>query len=204
MRIAYVGLGLLCAAVVIFVLASRAGADRLTGLADRARADRLTGLANRARAREASSRALVRGARTGRYTAALMIDLNGLTQVNDMLGHRSGDLVLIEFARLLRRCVPPYGLPARLGGDQFAVVLPELGSAGKAYEIAGEIAAATSPVMIEGKLVTLACSIGVAVSGPGELTHDELVQRADLAMSRAKKLGPATRWAAFEQLLSAV
>jgi diguanylate cyclase (GGDEF)-like protein len=165
---------------------------------DRAVTDGLTGLANRSRIREASNRSLARDARTGRYSAALMIDLNGFKQVNDTLGHKSGDLVLVEFARLLRRCVPSGGLPARLGGDEFAVILSDLGAPEKAYEIAGEIAASIAPVMIEGRLVTPACSIGVAVSGPGELTHEELVHRADVAMYRAKKLGPDTRWAAWQ------
>jgi diguanylate cyclase (GGDEF)-like protein len=166
---------------------------------ERAVTDGLTGLANRARFRETSHRALARGARTGRYSAVLVIDMNGFKQINDTLGHKLGDLVLIEFARVLRLSVTSPGLPARLGGDEFAVALPDLESPEQAYEVAGRIAASVAPVIVDGKLVMMAASIGVAVSGPGELTHDALVHRADLAMYKAKRLAPETRWAAWRE-----
>jgi diguanylate cyclase (GGDEF)-like protein len=161
--------------------------------------DGLTGLANRARFREASHRALERGERSGRYAAVLVLDMNGFKQVNDTLGHKSGDLVLVAFADVLRRCVPAGGLPARLGGDEFAVVLPGLVSPEQAHEVAGRIAAEMTPVVIDGKLIDMAASIGVAVSAPGELTHDEIVHRADVAMYRAKRHAPRTRWAGWRE-----
>jgi diguanylate cyclase (GGDEF)-like protein len=166
---------------------------------ERAVTDGLTGLANRARFREASHRALARGARTGRHGAVLVIDMNGFKQVNDTLGHHLGDLVLVEFAKVLRRSVDSPGLPARLGGDEFAVALADLDSPEQAYEVAGRIAAAMAPVIVDGKLVMMAASIGVAVSGPGELTHDVLVHRADLAMYKAKQFAPETRWGAWRE-----
>jgi diguanylate cyclase (GGDEF)-like protein len=166
---------------------------------ERAVTDGLTGLANRGRFRETSQRALARGARTGRYSAVLVLDLNGFKQVNDTFGHKAGDLVLAEFAHLLRRAVPEPGLPARLGGDEFAVALSDLGSPEGAYEVAGRIAAAVAPVIVDGKLIDMAASIGVAVSGPGELTHDLLVHRADRAMYKAKQFAPETRWAAWRE-----
>ncbi|WP_433306977.1 diguanylate cyclase domain-containing protein [Actinoplanes sp. CA-030573] len=161
--------------------------------------DHLTGLANRSRFRATDARSLARAARTGRHSAVLVIDMNGFKEINDTLGHKAGDLVLIEFAALLRRCVPGPGLPCRLGGDEFAVVLPDLDDPGRAYEVAGRIAAELAPVVVAGRLVEMAASIGVAVSGPGELTHDEIVHRADLAMYRAKKHAPQTRWAAWQE-----
>jgi diguanylate cyclase (GGDEF)-like protein len=166
---------------------------------ERAVTDGLTGLANRARFRETSHRALARGARTGRYSGVLVIDMNGFKQVNDTLGHKLGDLVLVEFARVLRSAVASPGLPARLGGDEFAVALPELDSPEDAYEVAGRLAAAMGPVIVDGKLIQMAASVGVAVSGPGELTHDALVHRADLAMYKAKEFAPETRWAAWRE-----
>jgi diguanylate cyclase (GGDEF)-like protein len=168
---------------------------------ERAITDGLTGLANRGRFRSTSERSLAQGARTGRHSAVLVIDMNGFKEVNDTLGHQAGDLVLVAFAELLRGCVPATGLPARLGGDEFAVVLPDLTSPAQAYEIAGRIAGATAPIVIAGRLVTLAAGIGVAVSGPGELTHDEVVHRAGLAMYRAKRNGPQTRWATWQESL---
>ena len=161
--------------------------------------DGLTGLADQARFRAASRRSLARGARTGRHSAVLVIGLTELTQVNDTLGRPAGDRVLVAFAELLRGCVPAGGLPARLGGDEFAAVLPGLTHRAQAYEIAGRIAAATAPIVIAGRLVTPAAGIGVAVSAPGELTHDELVHRAGLAMDRARRNGPQTRWAAWPE-----
>ncbi|GIF16072.1 GGDEF domain-containing protein [Actinoplanes teichomyceticus] len=168
---------------------------------ERALTDGLTGLANRSRFRATSYRNLARDARAGRHSAVLVIDMNGFKQVNDTLGHKSGDLVLIEFAEVLKRCVPAPGLPCRMGGDEFSVVLTDLHFPEQAYEVAGRIAAALGPVAVDQRLITLAASIGVAVSGPGELTHDEIVHRADLAMYRAKALGPQTRWAVWQASL---
>ena len=163
--------------------------------------DHLTGLANRMRFRATDNRALARCARTGKHSAVLVLDMNGFKEVNDTLGHKSGDLVLVEFAEVLRRCVPAPGLPCRLGGDEFAVVLPSIEHAGDAYEVAGRIAAEMGPVVVDGKLICMAASIGVAVSAPGELTHDEIVHRADLAMYKAKRHAPETRWAAWQPSL---
>jgi diguanylate cyclase (GGDEF)-like protein len=166
---------------------------------ERAVTDTLTGLPNRHRFRASSHRSLARGARSGRYSAILVIDMNGFKEVNDTLGHKSGDLVLVAFAELLRRCVPAGGLPARLGGDEFAVVLPDLSGPEQAYDVAGRIAGEVHPVVIDGKLIMMAASIGVAVSAPGELTHDEIVHRADTAMYQAKKLAPQTRWTPWRE-----
>ncbi|MFC7529639.1 GGDEF domain-containing protein [Actinoplanes sp. GCM10030250] len=167
----------------------------------RIRTDRLTGLAGRGAFQAASYRSLARNARTGQSTAILMIDVNGFKEINETLGRRSGDQVLVAFAEVLRQCVRLPGLACRLGGDEFAVVLPETKSFAQAYDVAGRIAAALGPVAVEGRLITLAAAIGVAVAGPGELTHDELVHRARLAMYRAKSLGPDTRWAVWQEPL---
>ena len=169
------------------------------GTDGRAVTDGLTGLAGRARFHEGSQRALAHGARAGRHTAVLVVDLNDFHGVNDTLGHRSGDRVLVAVAEALRRSVPPGALPCRLGGDEFAVVVGDLGFAEQAYDVAGRIVAALAPVVIDGRLVPLAASIGVAVSAPGELTHDRLAHRAGLAMLRAKRLGPRTRWAVWQE-----
>lgn len=188
-----VGGSLLCLAVLLRQALVQRESD------ERAVTDSLTGLANRSRVRAWSNRALTRGARSGRHSAILVIDMNGFKEVNDTLGHHYGDLVLVAFADVLRQCVPAPGMPARLGGDEFAAVLPDLEFPEEAYEVAGRLAATLAPMVIGGQLITLAASIGVAVSGPGELTHDQLVHRADLAMYQAKKRGPQTRWAAWQE-----
>jgi diguanylate cyclase (GGDEF)-like protein len=166
---------------------------------ERAVTDGLTGLANRSRFRATSNRALARSVRTGLHTAVLVIDMNGFKEVNDTLGHKSGDLVLVEFAEVLRRCVPASGLACRLGGDEFAVVLADLEQPERAYAVAAAIVAGMGPVVIEGKLITMAASIGTAVSRPGELTHDEIVHRADTAMYQAKRLGTDSHWVGWQE-----
>ncbi len=162
--------------------------------AGRAGADGLTGLAGRARFREVSGGLLARGHRT----AILSVDVNDFHKINEAFGHRAGDRVLIEFAGVLSTCVPRQALAARVGDDEFAVVLTGIDTPEQAYEVAGRLAAALGPVLIDGRLVPLGAGIGVAVSGPGELTLDELTHRAGLAMRKAKSLGPDTRWAIWQ------
>jgi diguanylate cyclase (GGDEF)-like protein len=187
--------------LVVSVVALLIALSAAVAVARLSRHDRLTGLGNHSRFRQVSQRAISRGARTGRHMAILVIDMNGFQEIDDTLGHKSGERVLAEFAEVLRRCVPASGLPARLGGDEFAVVLPEIKNPEEAYEVAGRIAASLGPVAVDGRLITLAAGIGVAVAAPGELTHDEIVHRADLAMYKAKSLGPQTRWAIWQESL---
>ncbi|GGN62577.1 hypothetical protein GCM10010112_20920 [Actinoplanes lobatus] len=184
------GLALAGAALSGLVLYRQTVAQRESGLTDG-----LTGLGSRGMFRQASNRA------RDRRMGVLLIDLNGFKEINDILGHESGDRVLVAFAEVLRRCVQRPNLSFRLGGDAFAVVLPDVARPEDAYEVAGRIAAALGTIAVDGRLVTLAASIGVAVTGPGELTHDEIVHRAGLAMRRAKSLGPDTRWAIWQEQL---
>jgi diguanylate cyclase (GGDEF)-like protein len=168
---------------------------------ERAVTDGLTGLANRIRFRETAQRAVTRGARSGRHTAIMVLDMNSFKQVNDTLGHKSGDLVLVKFAEVLRGRIPHAGLLARVGGDEFAVLLPDLDDPHHAYEVAAHITAGLTPVVIEDKLIAISASIGVAVSAPGELSYDDIVHRADLAMYQAKQDGPDARWMAWHHSL---
>lgn len=145
-------------------------------------------LAGPDRLRHVSQRSLS----TGRRTAMLVIGVHGVPETGDAR-------ILPEFTAVLRRCVPRTALPAHLGGAEFAVALPEINFPEEAYEVAGRLAAALGPIVADGHLVTLAAAIGVAVAEPAELTHDELVHRATLAMHRAKALGPDTRWAVWQE-----
>ena len=154
--------------------------------------DALTGLANRARLHLVLARALERGVRTQRRTAVLLIDLNGFKQVNDTLGHRTGDGLLIAVAETMRRCVRGDDLIGRLGGDEFAVVLPSLepsfDGADSPVAVARRITQAlTEPLVIDGATLHVSASIGVAVTEPGALTSDALLHQADVAMYRAKR-----------------
>ncbi|MFI5935042.1 putative bifunctional diguanylate cyclase/phosphodiesterase [Actinoplanes sp. NPDC051494] len=160
--------------------------------------DGLTGLPNRSRLRELLVQALERDARDGRSTAVLLLDMNDFKQVNDTRGHKAGDQLLAGFARILRDAILGADSAGRLGGDEFAVVLHDIGSEGNAEAVARRIAAGTAePIMIDGIPVRASASIGIALSGPGEMTADELMHRADVAMYHAKRRGGDTRWACY-------
>jgi diguanylate cyclase (GGDEF)-like protein len=167
---------------------------------DLAATDPLTGLANRGRLHEVLARSLERAARSGRVTGVLVVDMNGFKQVNDTLGHLAGDRLLVAFAEATRGAVAGRGLVGRQGGDEFAVVLSAISGVHDAVTVARQLVAALEPpVLIDGVAVQPAASIGVATCGPGELTPDELLHRADVAMYTVKKRGPATGWAVWGQ-----
>jgi len=150
--------------------------------------DPLTGLVNRKRLQDTLSLALTRGARSGQRVAAMLVDMNGFKQINDTLGHEAGDQLLVAFGQILRRNVLGADVVGRLGGDEFAVVLHNIGSAANAVAVAERIAAdMRHPVLLGDTPVQPSASIGIAIADPGELSPDELMHRADLAMYRAKK-----------------
>jgi diguanylate cyclase (GGDEF)-like protein len=149
--------------------------------------DGLTGLANRARLHDALSLALVRGAGSGYTTGVLMIDLNGFKQINDTLGHEAGDKLLIAFGEMVRRSILGSDIAGRLGGDEFAVVLNDIGTAHNAEAVAQRIVHETTQrIMLGDTVVQVRSSIGIALSGPGELGVDEVLHHADVAMYQAK------------------
>ena len=149
--------------------------------------DALTGLANRTRLHQALSLALARGVRAGHTTGVLLTDLNGFKQINDTLGHEAGDKLLVAFGEMLRRSILGADVAGRLGGDEFAVVLHNIGTPANAEAVVRRILdEAAAPVMVGDTVLQIRGSIGIALSGPGELGLDELVHRADVAMYQAK------------------
>jgi diguanylate cyclase (GGDEF)-like protein len=118
----------------------------------------------------------------------MLVDMNGFKQINDTLGHEAGDQLLVAFGQILRRNVLGADVVGRLGGDEFAVVLHNIGSEANVVAVAERIAAdMRHPVLLGDTPVQPSASIGIAVAGPGELSPDELMHRADLAMYRAKR-----------------
>jgi diguanylate cyclase (GGDEF)-like protein len=171
--------------------------------------DGLTGLANRSRVHEALTGALARGERSGLSTAVLLLDVNGLKQVNDTLGQEAGDRLLAEFGEMMRRSVLGGDLVGRLGGDEFAVVLHDIGRVDHAVAVARRIAAATQQPIPFGdgdQTLRATASIGVALGGPGECTTDELLHRADLARFQAKhqagRRAGGTRWECWDRSMT--
>jgi diguanylate cyclase (GGDEF)-like protein len=149
--------------------------------------DTLTGLANRRHFYDRLSLALARSARNRQAVAVLLIDMNGFKHVNDTMGHNAGDQLLVAFGKTLQRNVLGMDVVGRLGGDEFAVVLHNVGSVDNARAVVERIVAdMQTPIMIDDSLLQPQASIGIAQSGPGHLTAEELLRRADAAMYEAK------------------
>ena len=151
--------------------------------------DPLTGLANRARFAQFLEEAEARVARDAREVAVLFIDLDGFKVVNDTLGHEAGDEVLVAIADRLRQLVRDADVAARIGGDEFAVLLNELTGMGQAHAVAVRLVDHLSAaIRTRGTEFVVRASVGLAPVAAG-LSHEEILNRADLAMYAAKRQG---------------
>ena len=159
--------------------------------------DPLTGLANRVLFREHVERALARQPRRRTRTALLFLDLDDFKVVNDSLGHRAGDRLLVEVARRLSEAIRVGDVAARQGGDEFTVLLDRIRTVDDAVASAERIAAALrQPIELEGRSVVIAHSVGIAIA-ERDMEADDLLAHADAAMYVAKAQGKA-RYAVFD------
>ncbi len=164
--------------------------DRVTAeqrAAWQARHDHLTSLPNRAALHEAIAEALAEGA--DRPVTVLYMDVDGFKQVNDTLGHSAGDLLLQELASRLAHRTRPTDLVGRLGGDEFVVVARNCGAGGGDALARRFRSVFDEPFELEGSLLPLTASIGIASSDPGHTGPDDLLRDADAAMYAAKAGG---------------
>ncbi|MCS5700177.1 GGDEF domain-containing protein [Cyanobium sp. FGCU-52] len=155
------------------------------------RCDDLTDLLNRREMMRHLDRLQGEERRQGRAMAVLFCDLDDFKAINDRWGHRSGDEVLREVARRLRRHLRSTDLAARIGGDELLVVLDGVGGLDDALSVADalRLAVAQPLELPDGRGFTVpTLSIGVTLARPHELTT-ELIERADAAMYRAKRKG---------------
>ncbi|MEO8524500.1 MAG: EAL domain-containing protein [Caldimonas sp.] len=154
--------------------------------------DSLTGLPNRARFREAVNQAIAE-APPGGSVAIIMLDLNRFKHVNDVLGYRIGDLLLVQVAeRLNRQLVRDGDLVARLSGDEFGVLL-RAGDAELARSVAKRIEQAFhTPLALEEHRVDMGAGIGIACWPEHAENGDALLNRAEVAMYAAKSRGNGT------------
>jgi diguanylate cyclase (GGDEF)-like protein len=151
--------------------------------------DALTGLPNRALLVQRLE-ALTLGS-AERSFALLFLDLDDFKKINDSKGHSAGDQLLVAIAGRLERAVGASGLVARLGGDEFGVVVRCVDGARDALGQATLLQMAlNAPFMLEGEVVFISCSIGVAVASEESVSAAALLRDADTAMYRAKLRGP--------------
>jgi diguanylate cyclase (GGDEF)-like protein/PAS domain S-box-containing protein len=154
--------------------------------------DALTGLPNRALFLGRLQSVVDRIKRHSREVAAvLFIDIDDFKVVNDCYGHATGDVLIKEVSNRLRACMRSDGTIARMGGDEFTVLVEDVTDPSDAIRVAERIQASfTRPFLLEGLEVFKSTSIGIALTSPG-ISADAVLQNADIAMYRAKDQGKA-------------
>jgi diguanylate cyclase (GGDEF)-like protein len=154
--------------------------------------DPLTGLANRALFRKEVNDVLTRCTRTGQKAALLLLDLDGFKEVNDSLGHSSGDELLCRVAQIISPMLGPNCFFARLGGDEFAVIMSDVPNEAAVEKLAAAIIKRLSqPFLLERGDVAIGTSIGIAMMPRDGSNLSDVQRNADLALYRAKDEGRA-------------
>jgi diguanylate cyclase (GGDEF)-like protein/PAS domain S-box-containing protein len=152
--------------------------------------DQLTGLAGRALLQDKTVQAVELARRYGTKVAVFVIDLDHFKRLNDSLGHASGDQLLIEAASRLSRSVRSTDVVARVGGDEFVVVMPDITTVEDVNQCAANLVARLAPeISIEEHLVQLTASVGVCIFPDFAADAKHLLKRADSAMYAAKENG---------------
>lgn len=157
--------------------------------------DALTGLPNRRLLQDRLKHAFAASARSGKYGALLFIDLDNFKTLNDTLGHDIGDLLLRQVAERLTQGIREGDTVSRFGGDEFVVMMEEMGlheqDAAALTEIKGNkiLAALNQPYQLNGHPFQMSCSIGATLFNAHQSSIDELLKQADIAMYQAKSAG---------------
>jgi diguanylate cyclase (GGDEF)-like protein len=153
--------------------------------------DALTGLLNRRQLSEHVAKASQRSRRDGSSFALLMVDLDRFRQINDSLGHETGDRVLIDVAQRIKSCLRADDLLARTGGDQFALLVEGAETQAAENTARRVLDAVAAPYNLDGSQFTLTCSIGGALCPGNGHTADELLRHAEAAVLTVKDGGRA-------------
>ncbi len=152
--------------------------------------DQLTGLVGRALLQDRTVQAVDLAGRYGTKVAVFVIDLDHFKRINDSLGHAAGDQLLIEASRRLSRSVRSTDVVARVGGDEFVVVMPDITTVEDVEQCAANLVSRLTPeISIEGHLVQLTASVGVCIYPDFAADAKHLLKRADSAMYAAKENG---------------
>jgi len=152
--------------------------------------DALTNLPNRNLFRDHLKQAIKKSRRTSLPMALMFLDLDGFKYVNDTLGHDMGDLLLQEAARRLNACIRESDTVARMGGDEFTVILTELHDAGNVSRVARHILERLSePFHLREEVAQVSASIGITLYPNDATAIEDLLKNADQAMYAAKHEG---------------
>lgn len=155
-----------------------------------AKLDPLTGLLNRRMFQDCLDHSIVKAHRNGLPVALMLIDLDRFKEVNDTLGHDKGDLLLVEAARRISECVRESDTVARMGGDEFTVILPELDDVSIVERIAQNIIARLAkPFQLGADSAYVSASIGISLHPADAADAKNLLKNADQAMYAAKNGG---------------
>jgi diguanylate cyclase (GGDEF)-like protein len=156
---------------------------------EQAMQDALTRLPNRRLFHDRVTHALARASRRPTCLAVLYLDLDGFKAVNDSLGHAGGDQLLVLVAERIRGLVRPSDTAARIGGDEFAILVEDvIGEAEASFVAERLLTSLAAPFVVRGVEVGVGASAGIAISEPGT-SMDELLMKADVAMYAAKAAG---------------
>jgi diguanylate cyclase (GGDEF)-like protein len=152
--------------------------------------DELTGLANRRLFMDRISQNLTKINRNQEQFAVLFIDLDLFKRINDSLGHDQGDRLLLEVASRLKQCVRDTDTVARIGGDEFTVLIKHLDNTQRAGYIAEKILnELRKPIILLNKQFTVTASIGISIAPDNGEDPETILRNADLAMYKAKGFG---------------
>jgi diguanylate cyclase (GGDEF)-like protein/PAS domain S-box-containing protein len=156
----------------------------------RANFDELTGLPNRHMFMDRLRQEIKKADRGAAFLALAFLDLDHFKDVNDQLGHATGDALLVEAARRIAGCVRASDTLARLGGDEFTVIVAGIDHAGSVERIAQALVAALArPFELAGEKLFISASVGIALYPPDAGNVGDLLARADQAMYASKKAG---------------
>jgi len=152
--------------------------------------DPLTNLPNRRLFHDRLSVAIAHAHRSSTRLAVIFLDLDRFKRINDSLGHAAGDLLLQEVTARLKESVREDDTVARMGGDEFIILLTEIGDIDHVVHTAQRIIETmTRPILHNGRELVVTCSLGISIYPDDDTAIDNLIQNADTAMYRAKQAG---------------